>query len=231
MDHARSLQSMPAADNLKRAVAWTAAAAIIGYSIPAIFSSGLHWPRSLFLVPYVAAVAVLFAVFFRSNGFSLREFTRYWAFGIAGAAVVGYYVVQNIYSQPGSAVPQGAELAWALFWFGIAYGVADALFLNVLPVLIFQGPNLDETNPAWRRRIMCGLFGILASLVITGAYHLGFAEYRNISLIFPLIGNTIITAGYVLTRSPLTALGAHAAMHVAGVLHGMETVMQLPPHY
>jgi hypothetical protein len=34
-----------------------------------------------------------------------------------------------------------------------------------------------------------------------------------------------------LTRSPIAAIGAHAAMHVASVLHGMETVHQLPPHY
>ena len=29
----------------------------------------------------------------------------------------------------------------------------------------------------------------------------------------------------------VAAIGAHVAMHVAAVLHGAETVVQLPPHY
>jgi len=50
-------------------------------------------------------------------------------------------------------------------------------------------------------------------------------------LIQPLIGNGILTAGYLLTGSPLTAVVGHVIMHGAAVLHGMETTLQLPPHY
>lgn len=222
---------MIATGDLKRAVLWTAIAAIAGYSIPTVFSSGLRWERGLFLIPYVVMIAAFLTVFFHRCGFSLREFTRSWPFGVAGAVLVGYYVVQNIYSQPASSAPSGQDLAWAILWFGVVYGVADALFLNVFPVLAFQGPDFDDLKPGWRRRLLRGVLGILASICITAAYHLGFAEYHNASLIFPLIGNTIITASYVVTRSPLAAVGSHTAMHIAGVLHGMETVMQLPPHY
>ena len=31
--------------------------------------------------------------------------------------------------------------------------------------------------------------------------------------------------------NPLTAILSHIAMHVAGVLHGPASVIQLPPHY
>ncbi|MCC6946254.1 MAG: hypothetical protein IT539_00670 [Bradyrhizobiaceae bacterium] len=229
----RSLEAAPVAatTNLMRAFWWVAAAAILGFAIPAVFSSVLRLERTYFLIPYAAIVAAFLAVFFSWNGFSFREFTRHWLLGVIGAIVIGYFVVQNVYSQPASAVPQGAALVFALLWFGIVYGVIDALLLNVMPVLAFHGPNFDDSNPIWRRRIMCGLFGIVASVVITAAYHFGFAEFRNASLVFPLIGNAIITAGYVVTRSPLAAIGAHTAMHVASILHGMETVVQLPPHY
>ncbi|WP_166179205.1 hypothetical protein [Rubrobacter tropicus] len=47
----------------------------------------------------------------------------------------------------------------------------------------------------------------------------------------PLIGNGIMTLGYLLTFNPLTAIGAHAALHVASVLHGVDTTVTLPPHY
>ena len=47
----------------------------------------------------------------------------------------------------------------------------------------------------------------------------------------PLIGNAMITVGYLLTSHPTTPIGVHVAMHIAAVLHGMETTVQLPPHY
>jgi hypothetical protein len=36
---------------------------------------------------------------------------------------------------------------------------------------------------------------------------------------------------YLLTTNPIAAVFSHVAMHVAGVLHGPASVMQLPPHY
>jgi len=42
---------------------------------------------------------------------------------------------------------------------------------------------------------------------------------------FMFIG--IVAAG----GNPFAAVLSHVAMHTAGVLHGMETTVQLPPHY
>jgi hypothetical protein len=41
----------------------------------------------------------------------------------------------------------------------------------------------------------------------------------------------MVTAGYLLTGSPLAAVLAHVIMHGAAVVHGMEGTAQLPPHY
>lgn len=38
------------------------------------------------------------------------------------------------------------------------------------------------------------------------------------------------TAAYLLARSPIAAVGGHVVMHVAAVLHGIDTTIQLPPH-
>lgn len=51
------------------------------------------------------------------------------------------------------------------------------------------------------------------------------------TLIQPLIGNAIVTAGYLMARNPMTPLLAHVIMHGAAVAHGMEGTAQLPPHY
>ena len=59
----------------------------------------------------------------------------------------------------------------------------------------------------------------------------GFAEFRGPTLLQPLIGNAVVTAGYLLTGSPLAAILAHVIMHGAAVFQGMEGTVQLPPHY
>jgi hypothetical protein len=46
----------------------------------------------------------------------------------------------------------------------------------------------------------------------------------------PLIGNVLITLTYLLTGSPVAPIVSHVMMHVAAVMHGMATTMQLPPH-
>ncbi len=40
-----------------------------------------------------------------------------------------------------------------------------------------------------------------------------------------------MSLGYLLTMNPISAILSHIAMHVASVLHGLETMAQLPPHY
>ncbi|HSJ77204.1 MAG TPA: hypothetical protein VK913_00595 [Erythrobacter sp.] len=215
--------------NASASVYWIAIAAAIGFAVPAVFSTWLQLERSLFLVPYVVIIGAFVAYFFRTSGVQPSLFRNKWALGLIGAAIFGFYVVQNVLGQPGSEAPGGVELVWALLWFGVVYGLADALFLNVLPVL-FVGA-MGHTQSSRADLAFRGLLGVAASAVIAGAYHFGFAEFRGLPLLAPVFGNALLTLSFVLTRSPLAPIGAHIAMHVAGVLHGMESVVQLPPHY
>jgi hypothetical protein len=72
---------------------------------------------------------------------------------------------------------------------------------------------------------------VLNSLAITAAYHFGFAEFQGPELAAPLFGNGLITVGYLLAGNPITAIVAHIVLHVASVLHGIDTTVTLPPHY
>ena len=80
-------------------------------------------------------------------------------------------------------------------------------------------------------RLLSAMVALAASLVVTAAYHWGFAEFRGPAIGQPLIGNALITLSDLLTTNPVTPVTAHVAMHVAAVLHGMDTAVQLPPHF
>ncbi len=44
---------------------WIVGAALLGFAIAAIFAGLLHWPRAVYLIPYVGMVGVFFYAFLR----------------------------------------------------------------------------------------------------------------------------------------------------------------------
>jgi hypothetical protein len=210
---------------------WIVGAAALAFATSAVFSGVFHLQRGVFVLPYFGVVAVFLFAFFRRSQVDWSTLTRGWLLGLVGAVGFGAFVVMNILSQPASAAPEGLDLAWSVLWFGIAYGLADALLLNVMPVIAIQGVRFWDERPGRSKLVLYGAISLAASLAVTAAYHLGYAEFRGATLVAPVFGNALLTLSYLLTRSPLAPIGAHIAMHVAGVLHGMESVAQLPPHY
>jgi hypothetical protein len=162
----------------------------------------------------------------------IREHIRYrWLLGIGGAFVLSVVLVSGVVQQPASSRPHGVELVFTLVWVGGVYGSLDALLLTVVPVLashqMFE--RLDRHHH-WSGKGIRAVTALGASVFVTAAYHWGYPEFRGPEVVQPIIGNAIITLGYLLTTNPTTPVVAHIAMHVAAVLHGMETTVQLPPH-
>ncbi len=214
-------------------VAWIAAAALLGFLTSAVFAGWLHLPRSLYLIPYVLLSGLFFYAYVRWSGFAIGDLIRHhWVWGLVGGVLLAAFTVNNVLSQPASARLQGFPLVLDLLWSGVIYGLMDALLLSVLPVLAaWQAFSLLNWTVNWPGRILVGVIAVLASLLVTVAYHLGYPEYRGGGLFGPAIGNTAMTLGYLVTSNPLAAVISHIAMHVAGVLHGSASVVQLPPHY
>jgi hypothetical protein len=213
---------------------WIPAAALLGFAIAEIFAGLLHLPRSVYLIPYVALVSLTFYAFLRWSGLSLMELFRHnWVWGVVGAVLVGAFVVRNVFSQPTSARAEGLPLAFDLLWSGVVYGLIDALLLSVLPVLAtWQAFSILGWTTNWPGKIAVGAIAFVASLFVAICYHLGYPEYRmQGGIVGPTIGNGVMTLGYLLTNNPIAAIFSHIAMHVAGVLRGPASVMQLPPHY
>jgi hypothetical protein len=213
---------------------WIVAAALLGFAITAIFAGMFRLPRGIFLVVYLALAAPFLYAFMRWSSISIGELIRHnWMWGLGAAVLVGAFLVRNILSQPASPRAEGLSLAFDIAWLGFVYGALDALFLSVLPVLAtwqaFTALGWTETLPG---KIGVGVIALIASLLVTVVYHLGYPEYRAAGgMMGPSIGNGVMSLGYILTNNPIAAVFSHIAMHVAGVLQGPATVIQLPPHY
>ena len=213
---------------------WILAAALLGFAVAAIFAGMFHLPRNIYLVIYLVLVAPFLYSFVRWSNLSISELLRHnWIWGLVAAVLIGAFTVRNILSQPASTHSQGLSLVFDLAWLGVVYGTLDALFLSVLPVLAtyqaFSAFGWTGTLPG---KVLVGVIALVASLVVTVAYHLGYPEYRVAGGVMgPSIGNGVMSLGYVLTNNTISAVFSHIAMHIAGVLQGPATVMQLPPHY
>ena len=212
---------------------WILGAAVLGFAVTAILAGKLRLRRNVFLVPYVGLAVVFVAGYARWSQLDLEDLVgRNWPWGLLGAAVLSVLLVKNVQSQPASPRSTGAQLGFDVLWQGVAYGAVDAVLLSVLPVVAaWQAFSLLGWTTDWPGRLAVGGLAFVASLVVTFAYHWGYPEYHGPHMKSALLGNGMMTLGYLLTMNPIAALVSHAAMHVAGVLHGPEKTAQLPPHY
>ena len=210
--------------------AWVVAAAALGFALSAVFSGWLHLRRAPFLVPYLLGTAAFLEAYRRRAGVDVVEATRSrWPAGVVGAVASGAFVVWSVLRQPPSPAP--ASPAFHVLWLGVAYGAADGLLLSVLPVAAtWRALSAAGRKAPWGGRLLGGVLALAASLLVTAAYHLGYPEFRGASLAGPLVGCGVMSLAYVLARNPLAAVLSHVAMHVAAVLHGIDSTVQLPPH-
>ena len=215
------------------ALLWVLAAGFFGLVISALFAGKLKLPRRKFLVPYVIITSLFTIGFFYWNSINLIDLVfQNWVYGVIAGVVFGALLTRSVFSQPSPPSVNDRNLPLDILWIGVVYGIIDALLLNVIPVIAiwnaFDQIGLLDTLP-WQ--ILAAGLGLGSSLLVTTLYHLGYPEFRNKKVGLALIGNTIITLAYLISTSPLGAILSHTIMHVAAVIKGPETTIQLPPHY
>lgn len=214
-------------------VGWVIAASGIGFGISAVFAGVMNLSRRRFLIPYVSLVSIFLYGFFALNKIDLANVVvENWVFGILAGGLVSIFLVRTVRNQPATRRSAGAALGFDITWAGLVYGFIDALFLNVMPVLaVWVGTSQFGWTESIPGKIGMAGLGLFASLLVTLTYHLGYPEFRNKSVGLVLAGNTLITLAFLLSGNPLGSIISHTAMHIAAVLQGPETTIQLPPHY
>ena len=220
-------------DDLRRqGWAWILALAALGFLTSTVFATLLHLDRALFVAVWALMASVAWWRYAHRTRVSIgTQLKRRWGGGVAVGLVIGWILAQTVVRQPASEATQGTELLVQLFWVGVVYGMVDALMLSILPVLLLYAsrPASDLATPFSRLR-WAGA-AIAGSALVAAAYHAGFREFQNASLVGPLIGNLAVTLAYLLSGSPIAPILSHVFMHLAAVLHGAATTVQLPPHY
>ena len=212
---------------------WILAAGVLGFTVTAVFTGWTRLRRAWFVLPYTLSTGLFVLAYLSWSEIDLvAEFRHGWVWGLVGAAVAGAFVTKNVLAQPSSPKPKGAGFLFDLLWLGVVYGAADALLLSVLPVLAtWQALASMGWTKSWPGTLATGISALLASVYVTAAYHLGYREFQGPEIRGPIIGNSVMSLAYVITGNPFSAVLSHIPMHVAAVMHGLETTVQLPPHY
>lgn len=211
---------------------WCAAVSFFGFAVSRVFGRMLHLRRSIFLIPYVSLASIFICAYVRWSGISIVNlFRQNWYWGVIGGILLSVFTVKKILSQPVSKRSEGLALAFDLICSGILYGLVDALLLSVLPLLAtWQAFTLFDWTSNWLGKILVGAMALISSFAVTVEYHRGYPEYRGRDIVGPVIGNAVMSLGFLLTTNPLTAILSHMAMHIAGVFRRPTSVAQLPPH-
>ncbi len=213
--------------------AWLAGGFAFAFAVPFVLADTLEINRDLFYGLYALSVAGLFVLWSRSTGYDLvAAAKRRWpAALLLGLGTGGLLAVIVVRTDDATQRPGGLELAGALAWRGILYGVTDGLLLSVFPILVvfaaFAGTRLDRR---FSGKVAVGAVALAASLAMTAAYHAGYSDFRSEKMRKPLVGDAIWSVPTLVTLNPIGSPIAHAGLHMSAVLHSYETDTFLPPH-
>ena len=217
----------------RRHAAWLAGAFVLSFLVPYVVADRLGLQRDVYYGVYVAAVAALCIGWMRDTRQSPRELLGRrlpWALGL-GAAFAALAAVMVVRTEDATAHPDGIEFVGALLWRGLVYGTADGLLLTAFPIVVVFAAL---SGSALRRRrggvVAVGAIALVASMLMTATYHLGYEQFRSDELRKPVAGDLLWSPPTLLTVNPVGAPIVHASMHVSAVAHSYDTDVFLPPH-
>jgi hypothetical protein len=210
-------------------IAWFVAGAVLGFLTPFIFTSLLSLHHDLYYLIYFTITLAFLGIYIRATHVDLAEFfRRSWHWSLALGALAAAAVVFNVVSRGPTPVPAGSYLIFEAFWRGATYGVVDALLLTAFPGLLALG-MLKGNLAGILRKAAFVMASLVMVLIITGAYHLGYEQFREVGVGQPEIGNVIISVPMLATANPAGSIVAHGSMHVAATVYSYETDVFLPP--
>src|SRR6476646_9612090 len=131
---------------------WLGAGFVVGFAVPFLFADVVQLPRDLYYGVYIATVLVFFGLWARATGQRLDLMVRrHWRWAVVLGVVVA-----------------------------AALGAVDGLLLSAFPILAVFAAS--EGSKLRRRRfgtVAVGAAAMVASLVMTTVYHLGYHDFRS----------------------------------------------------
>ncbi len=213
--------------------AWLAGGFVVAFAIPFLLADLLEIHRDVFYGLYAIAVLGLIGLWARSTGYDLEAAVRRrWPLAIGlGAACAGVMALMVVRTEDATTRPDGIELAGAVLWRGVVYGISDGLLLSVFPILVvFAALAGSRLNDRTGGKLVIGGIALIASLAMTAVYHLGYSDFRSDKVARPLAGDVLWSVPTLVTLNPIGAPIAHVGLHVSAVLHSYDTDTFLPPH-
>jgi len=212
---------------------WLAGGLGLAFLVPYVLTDVLAVNRDLFYGLYALTVVALLAVWSRSTGYDLvAAVKRRWlAALVLGLGVGALLTAMVLRTEDATPRPDGLDLAAAIAWRGIVYGITDGLLLSVFPILVvFAALAGTRLNRRLAGKAAIGAIALAASLAMTAVYHAGYSDFRSEKMTKPLTGDVLWSLPTLLTLNPIGAPIAHASLHTTAVLHSYETDTFLPPH-
>lgn len=200
---------------------WFGGVAIVAFLVSWLFTDRMGFQRTLYVGTLAVVTGAVTAGYLFWSGLGIEFWTTNWTWGIVGAVVAAAFLAVLLTRMvvPG-AHPKAigfAEVAWD----AVVYGAAEGVLLSVLPVVIVWQAAVGQGVGT----IGSGALALAASIVVVVVHHLGYADFRGKKMRQALIGCAPLSIAYLLTGSPIAAMGAHMVLHFVAMRRGME----LPP--
>jgi D-alanyl-D-alanine carboxypeptidase len=212
---------------------WLAVGFVVAFAVPFLLADRFEIHRDVFYGLYAITALGLVGLWARSTGYHLEAAVRRrWPLAAAlGAAYAGVMALMVVRTEDATPRPDGVELAGAVLWRGVVYGISDGLLLSVFPILVVFAA-LAESRLSRRAagKVVIGGIALIASLAMTAVYHVGYSDFRSDKLAKPLVGDVLWSVPTLVTLNPIGSPIAHVGLHVSAVLHSYDTDTFLPPH-
>jgi hypothetical protein len=216
--------------NNSRHLIWILYGALTGFGVSFVFGDLFTLPVDLYYLIYFGIVIGFFLLYIKKTKLDLKAWlSKRLVWGILLGIAFGILMVSNVLSRPATEQFTGAYLASAVLWRGVLYGAIDGLLLSTFPWIVTWRAFEVEGKP-FARKVVFGFVAWLFIVVMTTAYHVGYADFRSAKVIQANIGNTIMSAATLFSANPVATPITHAMMHTAAVIHSPKTELFLPPH-
>jgi hypothetical protein len=204
---------------------------IAAFLVTWVVTDRLHVRRTRYVAILALLALALVGVELAWSGTPFVDlFVPRWGLGVIGGLLAAIGVAPLVRRASPDRSQREMSSAKQFVWEAGVYGIAEALILAALPVLVlWQGAQaLGMTRDGWTR-IGAGAIAILGALIVITVHHLGYREFRTRAA-RPKLGGALLACGlqalaFLLTGNLLAPILAHVLLHWQMIIRRIE----LPP--